>query len=89
LVKNGDTAAAGAILNECFQLIDFYARVSAPFIPATAEKMRAIFGTLRDLSWPASYERRVLDGESFSIPENLFERIDDDKIAEMTGKYVK
>ena len=89
LVKNGDLARAGAVLDECFQLIDFYARVSAPFIPAAAEKMRDIFGTKRDLTWPAEYEWRVQDGEAFSVPENLFERIDSDKIAEMTTKYVK
>ncbi|MDR1071797.1 MAG: methionine--tRNA ligase, partial [Rickettsiales bacterium] len=88
LVKNGETAAAGAVLNECLQLIDFYARVSAPFIPAAAEKMRAIFESRHDLSWPQSYERRIADGESFSVPENLFERIDSDKIAAMTEKYV-
>ena len=37
LVKNGDMDAAGAVLNQCFQLIDLYARVSAPFIPNAAE----------------------------------------------------
>ncbi|MBO7341465.1 MAG: class I tRNA ligase family protein, partial [Clostridia bacterium] len=40
LVKNGDTDGAAACLNECFQLIDLYARVSAPFIPTAAEKMQ-------------------------------------------------
>ncbi|MCM1441458.1 MAG: methionine--tRNA ligase, partial [Roseburia sp.] len=50
LVKNGDLAAAGAVLNQCFQLIDLYARVSAPFIPDAAEKMQAVFGASHDLS---------------------------------------
>ncbi|MDR1361450.1 MAG: methionine--tRNA ligase [Rickettsiales bacterium] len=93
LVKNGDLDAAGAVLNECFQLIDFYARVSAPFIPAAAEKMRSIFSIsdeqLAISNWPSSYERRIADGTQFAVPENLFARIDSDKVAEMTAKYVK
>ncbi|MCL2331105.1 MAG: methionine--tRNA ligase [Proteobacteria bacterium] len=92
LVKNGDLDRAGAVLNECFQLIDFYARVSAPFIPDAAEKMQAIFQSRRSDSeggWPEKYERRIADGESFIVPENLFTRLDDDKIAEMVAKYVK
>ncbi|MCL2737234.1 MAG: class I tRNA ligase family protein, partial [Alphaproteobacteria bacterium] len=101
LVKDGDPSSpggcaearmeqAGAILNECFQMIDFFARISAPFIPAASEKMRQIFPAAKlDLSWPEKYEWRVEDGTEFIVPENLFERIDDEKIAEMTGKYVK
>jgi methionyl-tRNA synthetase len=89
LVKDGDMESAGAVLNECFQMIDFFARISAPFIPTAAEKIQNIFGNRHDLSWPDKYEWRIADGESFAVPENLFERIDDDKIAEMTAKYVK
>jgi methionyl-tRNA synthetase len=92
LVKNGDMAAAGAVLNECFQMIDFFARVSAPFIPDTAEKMLRIFGNRNEgqgTDWPERYERRIADGAPFVVPENLFERIDDVKIAEMTEKYSK
>ncbi|MDR1206931.1 MAG: methionine--tRNA ligase [Rickettsiales bacterium] len=88
LIKNGDMDAA-AVLNECFQLIDFYARVSAPFIPGAAEKIQSIFGNIHDLSWPAQYERRISDKESFTVPENIFNRIDDAKIMEMTEKYTK
>lgn len=86
LVKT-DKELAGAVLYECFQLIDFYARISAPFIPETAEKMLAIFETKRDFSWPKEYERRIPDGELFAIPDNLFQMIDADKIAEMIAKY--
>ena len=97
LVKNENIKAAGTVLNECFQLIDFYARVSAPFIPDAAEKMLCIFSERQEtrdkrqeaLSWPEKYERRVADGTVFVVPENLFERIDADKVAEMTAKYVK
>jgi methionyl-tRNA synthetase len=93
VIKSSPESAAH-ILNECFQLIDFYARVSAPFIPTAAEKMQAIFtgsesraGREAVGGWPENYERRVPDGESFVVPENLFERIDGDKIKAMTEKY--
>lgn len=87
LVKNGDMDAAQHVLNTCFQLIDFYARVSAPFIPDTAEKMQNIFASRNDLSWPNEFEARVKDGTEFTIPENLFERIDDDTVKILTEKY--
>jgi len=93
LVKNDNMKAAGTVLNECFQLIDFYARVSAPFIPDAAGKMLRIFQSIehraQSIDWPEKYERRVADGTPFIVPENLFERIDADKISEMTSKYVK
>ena len=87
LVKNGDMASAGAVLNTCFQLIDLYARVSAPFIPDAAAKMQNIFATTHDLSWPEHFESRITDGEEFVVPENLFNRIDDETVAELAEKY--
>ena len=78
LVKNGDMAGAAAVLNECFQLIDLFARVSAPIIPDAAAKIQNIFETKHDLSWPAQYEHRVTAGEKFTVPENLFSRIENE-----------
>lgn len=88
LIKT-DAAAAGGVLNECFQLIDFYTRISAPIIPNAAEKMQSIFAGKNDLSWPKKYERRIADNSEFIVPENLFTRIDDKKITAMVEKYVK
>lgn len=87
LVKNGDMDAAAAVLNNCFQLIDLYARVSAPFIPDASEKIRGVFAADHDLTWPTAFERRVADGETFTVPENLFARIDDARVAELTEKF--
>lgn len=88
LVKSGDTNTAGAILNQCFQLIDLYARVSAPFIPTAAKKMNAIFDDDNlDLSWPEKYTPRVVNGTKFTVPENIFSRIDDEMVAILTDKY--
>jgi len=87
LVKNGDTNGACAVLNECFQLIDLFARISAPFIPNTSEKIQNIFAIKQDLSWPTKYEHRIADGTEFVVPENLFARIDDAMVAEINEKY--
>ena len=88
LVKNGDMDAAGAVLNQCFQLIDLYARVSAPFIPDSAEKMRAVFiDSDLDLSWPNEYAPRITNGAKFVVPENLFSRIDDETVAKLAEQY--
>lgn len=76
LVKNGDMAGAAVALNECFQMIDLFARVSAPFIPDAAEKIQNIFEIKHDLSWPTKYEHRIANGEKFVVPENLFNRIE-------------
>jgi len=76
LVKNGDLAAAGIVLNECFQLIDLFARISAPFIPDAAMKMQQVFEIKHDFSWPKKYEHRIKAQEKFVVPENLFNRIE-------------
>ena len=87
LVKEGNTDAAANVLNECFQLIDLYSRVSAPFMPDTADKIQSVFVEKSDLSWPENYEHRISDGSDFIVPENLFNRIDDDKVKYLTEKY--
>ena len=88
LVKNGDTDGAAAVLNECMQMIDLFARVSQPFIPDAAVKMQNVFVNKHDFSWPTKYEHRINDGDEFVVPENLFNRIDDDMVAMLTEKYV-
>ena len=87
LVKNGDINTAGVVLNNCFQLIDLYARVSAPFIPVAAEKMQNIFADKQDISWPEKFEYRIADNTEFVVPENLFNRIDDETVALLSEKY--
>ena len=87
LVKNGDMDGAAACLNECFQMIDLFARVSAPFIPDAATKIQNVFATTHDLSWPTKYEHRINDGDMFIVPENLFNRIDDETVARLTAEY--
>lgn len=88
LIKNGNIDGAAACLNECFQMIDLFARTSQPFIPDAAKKMQNIFVNNHDLSWPTKYEHRINDDEEFIVPENLFNRIDDETVAMLVEKYV-
>ncbi len=87
LIKNGDMDAAAAVLNECFQMIDLFARVSAPVMPDTVEKIQNIFGGKHDLSWPTKYEHRIENGETFVVPDNLFTRIDDATVADINERF--
>lgn len=89
LIKNGDLEKAGEVLNNCFQLIDLYSRVSAPFIPESADKIRNIFEDKQDLSWPKEFNSRIANGAKFNVPENLFARIDDETVQALIEKYVK
>lgn len=87
LVKRGETDKAKCVLNNCFQLIDLYSRISAPFIPDTAIKMQKIFIKQHDLSWPCEFTARINSNEEFTVPDNLFTRFDEDKIKELEEKY--
>ena len=48
---------------------------------------QAIFAQAQDLSWPTKYEHRIADGAEFVVPENLFNRIDDETVARLIEKY--
>ena len=87
LVKDGKMDDAAAVLNNCFQMIDLFARVSQPFMPDTAVRIQNIFGIKHDLSWPIKFDTRIENGESFVVPDNLFARIDDDMVRDITEKY--
>ena len=50
--------------------------------------MQNIFVNNHDLSWPTKYEHRINDDEEFIVPENLFNRIDDETVAMLVEKYV-
>ena len=88
LVKTGDMDGEAAVLNECMQMIDLFARVSQPIIPDAATKMQNVFVNKHDFSWPTKYEHRIKDGDEFVVHETLFNRIDDDMLAMLTEKYV-
>ena len=53
------------------------------------KKCKTFLQKKQDLSWPKKYERRIADNAKFVVPENIFTRIDDEKITAMVEKYVK
>ncbi len=92
-----DPDKAAASIRFALNLIVLYANLARPFIPDTAEKIHKAMGT--DKSWPketaphgANYTRydvfdSLVAGHEFTIPENLFEKITDDQIAELSARF--
>ncbi len=90
---NPDQAAA--CIRFSLNLIVLYANLSAPFIPDTAKKLHKAMGT--EPNWP---QIKILDFVDFSdfdfipeghpfemLKENLFEKITDDQIAELSARF--
>ena len=92
------TDQEGAAISTRFalNLIVLYANLSAPFIPDTAKKIHKFMGT--EPSWPkfSTGSISILDsefefvkaGHPFEmLKENLFEKITDDQIAELSARF--
>lgn len=74
-----DPEMAAAQIRMGLALIPFYARLSAPFIPATAARLEACLPA-RFGVWPetaADALKATVAGTAFSVPENLFDKIPD------------
>ncbi len=84
-----ETAAVSVRIG--LNLIRFFAVLSAPVIPFTAEKMLAVFGeSASDLSWPQDVSTELAwlaGGTAFSPPEVLFANIDDDQLATWRAQF--
>ncbi len=83
-----DNNRAGSIIRLALNLIVLYANLSAPFIPDTAEKIHKAMGTKP--SWPRNDRLdyyQLVDGDKFTVPENLFEKITDDQVAELSARF--
>jgi len=74
---------AGTILNTALNLISVFAQLTAPIMPATAEKMLAIIGKKPPFVWPTQ-KAEVLLAElpaesSFTPTDPLFKKITDEE----------
>ncbi len=70
-------------------LIGFYANLSAPFLPHTAEILRDAMN-MPELSWPddvAGALSQLAPGHGFAVPENLFAKLTDDQVTEWAAKF--
>ena len=84
---------ASQILRTCINLIRIFAILSAPLMPTTSEKMLAKLGLkLSDMPSLKDFDiKRELTtlkaGTPFEIGDMLFERISEERIAELKEKY--
>ncbi|MEM9494636.1 MAG: methionine--tRNA ligase [Pseudomonadota bacterium] len=80
-----DEAAAAASVRCALNLILFFAALSRPVIPATADKMMDVFDVTPDdgARWPDDVTAalsRLKGGEPFSPPPVLFAKIEDEQV---------
>ena len=82
-----DRAAVG--VRTGLNLVALFARIAAPVMPFSAEKIAAAVGET-DLSWPAP-DAPLLDrlprGQTVAAAEVLFRKIEDVQVAEWTGRF--
>ncbi|MBU2270524.1 MAG: class I tRNA ligase family protein, partial [Alphaproteobacteria bacterium] len=82
-----DRAAVG--VRTGLNLVALFARLAAPVIPASAEKIAASVGAT-DLSWPAPDDRlidRLPRGQAVSAQGVLFTKIEDAQVAEWSERF--
>lgn len=81
---------AGTILNTALNLIRLYAVLAAPIMPATAEKMNAIFAA-GGIAFPTEKMAIVLNslpaGSALYPTEPLFQKIAPEQVDELKAKY--
>ncbi len=87
-----DRERAAASVRCALNLIVLFAALSRPVIPFTADKMFAIFGLDPEdaARWPQSAEAalsRFKGGEGFSPPDVLFQKIEDEQVAQWRERF--
>ena len=89
---SADPPAAACSLRTALNLACLAARMSAPFLPHTAQTILAAFGVAdHPLRWPASPAAMLLDelprGKSVGQLPLLFRRIEDAEIADWSARF--
>ena len=77
---------AACIIRFSFNLIALYANISRPFIPDTCGKIDEALNLKNNTSWPNSLPNFLnsnLTDHEFEVPENLFQKLSDEKTAEL------
>lgn len=86
-----DKAAAGTILYTALNLIRLYARLLAPIMPTTADRMNAVLGLADEPVWipaTAAEELAKLTAGSQIYPcDPLFQKIPPERVEELRQKY--
>lgn len=91
LVIKTDEAKAKTILNICINLIRIFAILSSPIMPETSAKMMNQLGLKPELNLKnfeiADEICALKAGHAFRVEDALFERISDERVAELKEKY--
>lgn len=86
-----DRDEAAVVIRTCINLIRLYAIASAPFIPHTAETLyKALQLTDEErhhTMTEASDLTLLAAGRPFEVPAPLFQKLDDDRVAELKAQY--
>ncbi|MEM8786134.1 MAG: hypothetical protein AAGF19_09785, partial [Pseudomonadota bacterium] len=84
-----DQAAVG--IRFAINLIAFFAHVSRPIVPQTAEAMlNALRLPAEPLHWPTDMQAeltRLEPGHGFDVPDVLFAKIEDEQIADWSHRF--
>ena len=77
------------IVRTGLNLVALFARLSAPFIPFTAERIAATVGEVGVGGWPdeAALFALLPTGRQVSAPEVLFKKIEDEQLTEWAERF--
>ncbi|HEY5008630.1 MAG TPA: methionine--tRNA ligase [Caulobacteraceae bacterium] len=86
-----DPQRAAVVVRTALNLVDLFARVSAPVIPFAAGKIAEALGQAFPPTWPSTDAAlelsRLEPGRPVRTPEVLFKKIEDEQIAEWTVRF--
>ena len=86
-----DPTRAAVIVRTGINLVGLFARVSAPVIPFSVEKLCEAIGEPYPPTWPsfdaAAELTRMEPGRAVRAPEVLFKKVEDDQIAEWIERF--
>ncbi|MEO0542061.1 MAG: class I tRNA ligase family protein, partial [Cyanobacteria bacterium P01_A01_bin.105] len=86
-----DKDQAAVVIRTCINLIRLYAIASAPFIPHTADTLynalQLTDGERNSTMAEATDLSILAAGRAFEIPPPLFQKLDDDRVAELKAQY--
>ena len=86
-----DQGEAAVVIRTCINLIRLYAVAAAPFIPNTASQLfdaLQLTDSERNSTMSAATDLTLMAaGRSFEVPPVLFQKIDDDRVAELKAQY--
>ncbi len=85
-----DVLRAGCIIKLSLNTIALYSSISSPFIPQTSHKLDETLNIDGNNPWPnkiCDSLELLGEGHEFKVPENLFDKLTDNQIAEFITKF--